>query len=200
MPLPPLAFGQGDATITSNLLAASETMAQIVPSMKLAPSVAAKNFRAKVATCAIGDVRLLAHAATACRMEVDESRGWHLIAPYVGKASLRCDGRSFELQSGASALLMPNMQRSTERAPSSVVIASIDIGRLQKTMTVMSGHTESVRFAIRFGCLAPLLSLPGSACPMHWTFAMNEPLPGLIALPCSRAFRLMRWEPISPIR
>lgn len=144
MPLPPLAFGHADSALTSDLVTASETMAKIVPSMKLSPAAKSKDFRTRVATCAIGDVRFLAHAATPCRMEVEESKGWHLIAPYIGTASLQCDGKVFDLRSGVSSLLLPNMRRSTERAPSSVTIASIDSRRLQETMATMSGRTGEI--------------------------------------------------------
>lgn len=144
MPLPPLAFGHADCALTSDLVDASEMMATIVPSMKLSPAAKSKDFRTRVATCAIGDVRFLAHAATPCKMEVEESKGCHLVAPYIGSASLRCDEKTFDLRSGISALLLPNMRRSTERAPSSVTIGSIDSRRLQETMATMSGRTGEV--------------------------------------------------------
>ena len=145
MPLPPLAFGQATASLESNVDNASAIIADIVPSMKLAPAAKTPTFLTKMATSQIGDMRLLAHTATPCRMQVEESKGWHLIGPYIGIASLKCDGNTFDLHSGKSALLLPNMMRSTERAPSSVVIASIKVERLEGVLAIMSGNTSDIR-------------------------------------------------------
>lgn len=150
MLLPPLAFGNDDARVTDDLAEASAMIARIGPSMKVTPESGAQKFRARLSSCTIGGVRLVAKAATPLGMEVEESKGWHLIVPLVGKSLLQSDGRTFDLHSGASAMLMPNMKRSTERAPRSLAIVAIDIARLQETMAIVAGHAfEPVRLEER---------------------------------------------------
>ncbi len=150
MLLPPLAFGNDNAKITEDLAEASETIARIVPSMRLTPASSEQGFRTRISSCSIGGVRMVANAATVCRMDVEESRGWHLILPLIGKAALHSDGRKFDLHSGASAMLMPNMKRFGERTPSSVMIAAIDIARLQAVMATVAGHaTDPVQMEER---------------------------------------------------
>ena len=46
-------------------------------------------------------------------MTLDEGQGFHLVMPCAGAASLSCDGKGYDLRSGRSALLLPNMRRVT---------------------------------------------------------------------------------------
>lgn len=140
MPVSPLPFGNSTAETFFDPDLASDQMAKIVPTMVLDSLSKGQAFRTRIAVGSVGWLRVLANSATPCRMEVEESRGWHLVLPYIGLAALRSEGREYQLQSGANSLLLPNMRRSTERTSSSVIIATIDAAKLTGTMAAMAGQ------------------------------------------------------------
>ncbi len=82
---------------------------------------------------------MIANSATCSRIQIEESRGWHLVMPYIGFVSVTSDRNSYQLRSGTNALLLPNMRRSAERQSSSMVIATIDIDKLVGTIAAMAG-------------------------------------------------------------
>lgn len=110
--------------------------------MRLTPDDSGKAFRSKIATRTIGQLGMAAHATTACTLEVEETRGWHLIMPVTGQGALHCDGRDYALRTGADALLLPNMRRQTRRAASSAVSVGFDPQRLEATLTTMAGTPD----------------------------------------------------------
>lgn len=116
-------------------------MAQMMPNIVLSPVGNAAAFRSRMAFTSLGDMQLMAHAATHFRMDIKETIGLQLIFPYIGHASQVCDGVTNVIQSGSNALLVPNLRRTIECAPSSAVVASLDVGRLELTRQAMSGMT-----------------------------------------------------------
>ena len=57
---------------------------------------------------------------------------------------LRCDGYTYDLVEGATALLLPNIRREAERQTSSTFIASFQLASLLKRIAVMSDAPESL--------------------------------------------------------
>lgn len=107
--------------------------------MRVLDSSKSLRFRSKTAISKVGNVQLVASAVNACRLEVEDSRGWHLVVPFSGQAIFQGEGRRTALSAGQTALLLPNIRRSTERDISSVVIASFSAVRLQETRASIAG-------------------------------------------------------------
>lgn len=139
MPVPPLAFGNSTAQTILDLGVASDHMAKIVPTLVWDSAGKRQAFRARIATCSAGGVKMICNSSTCSRIQIEESQGWHLVFPYIGHVSVRSDGNVYQLHSGSNALILPNMRRSAERQPSSMVVATIDIRKLSRTIAAMNG-------------------------------------------------------------
>lgn len=142
MPLTPLPFGQAIARESFSIADTVEHMARAVPGLTLYEAIRTEAFRSRTATVGIGDLRLMASATQACRVEVEETGGWHLIVPYAGVASLRSDGKDYTLLSGGNALLLPNIRRYVERPTSSAVVISLNLTTLLETQRIVSGSPD----------------------------------------------------------
>lgn len=139
MSAPPLAFANSTAQTIIDLGLASDHMSRIVPTLVWDSAGKRQAFRARIATCSAGGVKMIANSATQSRIQIEESQGWHLVFPYIGCLSVHSDGSLFQLRSGTSALFLPNMRRSAERQTNSMIVANIDIERLINTIAEISG-------------------------------------------------------------
>lgn len=137
--LPPLPFGHAVSKLEGDFDQATELLAQLIPSLKLTPLSKAKHYQSRGAAFEIGHNRLLSSASTPTKTEVEESRGWHFIFPFIGRACLHCDGAHYDLQPRLDGVLLPNMRRTIEWNQGSQVLADIDANRLQSTQTAMIG-------------------------------------------------------------
>ena len=134
----PLSFGNGSAALHRGLHASTEAMAQVVPTLRIYEAEGQGLFRSKSAVARIGAMRIVANSSDACRIDVDESAGWHLLAPAFGRPTLAVDGREYRIKPMRQAMLLPNTRRSTHKPDGSFTIVSLDQARLSETIAVMA--------------------------------------------------------------
>lgn len=102
----------------------------------------------------VGGISVTANTTTPCRVEVAETQGWHIAVPFAGELSFEAGRQRADLKAGASALLLPNIERATDRGESSLVVASFQPAELQRRIDVMSaGEHPSVPLDARMQTL-----------------------------------------------
>lgn len=143
--LPDLAFGNSDAKVSHGGGVAADAMARAMPCMRYLNGDRSPDFATKVVTRSIGDVGIMASAVSAVQMQLDESQGWHLIVPFFGTSRITSERSSMVLQPGMNAALLPNVRRFIDNSKRSVVVANLQIGRLQATADTLAGlETKSL--------------------------------------------------------
>lgn len=138
MTLSTLPFGEDGARPINNVNEVSELLGRVVPPLQFESLTPNKIFRMKLASSKVGGITLLAFSAPPCRFTIDKAEGWRLVLPTVGKVTVQCDGKSYSMRSGADALLVPDLPRIIESGAGAGMIVSIDIGRLERTLAILT--------------------------------------------------------------
>lgn len=134
----PLGFGSGSAQLHNGLHASTEAMAQVVPTLRVYEARRGGIFRSKSAVSRIGEMRIVANTSDACQIDVDETHGWHLLAPSFGRPTLSMEGHDYRIKPMRQAMLLPNARRSTQKPDGAMTIVSLDEARLSETIAVMA--------------------------------------------------------------
>jgi AraC-like DNA-binding protein len=136
--LPDLPFGNAGAEVVTDSRAAAEALAAACPAKCSMDADKSVPFATKSAARRIGDLGVIASAVSSARIEVEEARGWHLIIPFFGFATMQADRASMTFEGGRRGMLMPNIRRFTD-STSLIVAANLDIEKLRATAGVMLG-------------------------------------------------------------
>ena len=134
-----LAFGNAGAPLIGDSTVATEALAQFLPSIHHIGAAKSGDFLTRQAARRFGSIGMLAPATLPGRMEVLDSGGWHLAIPCRGHTEIRFERDAVLLSPGRNALLMPNLKRMADNAARSNVYIGLNIDRLRRTITTVSG-------------------------------------------------------------
>lgn len=140
-PLQPIAFGEKTSSYTTNPIAAAEDSARLLPCLRAyEPTGDKKSFALRSADVRIGDLTLVANAASEMITRADGGEGLVFMFSLAGNCTIADGCGVHELRARDNALLVHNSGRRETRAENrSLVVAKLDAQRLNHTITTMAG-------------------------------------------------------------
>ena len=107
-----------------------------------------KHFQGRVFSRKVGQTLIVENSFDQCRLNIRHTEGWHFLLPTFGSFKTECEKRLYETRTGDSVLLLPNVDRRTERNLDRALVFSIDVNRLERTLGTILGLTEGVAIKI----------------------------------------------------
>lgn len=140
-PLRPIAFGEKTSSYTTDPIIAAENSARALPCLRaFEPTGERESFAIRSADVRIGDLTLVANAASEMITRADGGKGLVFIFSLGGNCTIADSAGVHDLQSDNNAILVHNSgHRETRAENRSLVVAKLDAQRLNHTISAMAG-------------------------------------------------------------
>lgn len=136
-----LPFGNANADVVTDSRAAADSLAAVCPSLCYVAEDKSVGFATKSAARRIGELAVMTSAITSAKIQVEDSKGWHLIIPLFGRSSMSTERLDLPVVGGRWGVLMPNIRRVSKSAEL-IVAANLDIAKLRATAGIMTGGSQ----------------------------------------------------------
>lgn len=139
----PLPFGNSESVLHLDPESAAESMYATLPTLHAFSTNSEQSFISRTSQITVGATSLVAHSTSPCRLEIEQSDGWHIVIPYTGSGTIKSENRVHHIKAGSNAALFPNARRMVDRHLGSTAIISINIDLINTIFRSLSKNDKS---------------------------------------------------------
>ena len=161
-PLPPLAFGEGRATVFHDLEEYRQGLARVVPRLRSFDSIGPEPFHFKAFGVSLGSTHLLASANTPLRGHIPAPASAVVLLMLSGTSSVIVEGERYVCEPG-TLLYIPEIDRFGETGTRSLLTIAVQRQHLLDAYEAVSGGPPGPSAA---AVLSRALIVPPSRTPM----------------------------------